>query len=324
MTSADPTQDIWSRLRAFCEHGHAWRYPPLTDNQARTLEMQFGVFLPLEERDRYMSIGNGFMERPQLTCYPPATEEQLRATEERLGFPLPPDLRRFYAEVANGGFDFDYCVLYGAIGGCGVNPRHRPNGPTIEELVRESDWRLHPRIEEALVRHPDRYVIVDSLPKDFLRIGDGGSSLIVINRLTGCLYVLDYWDELPDVIVEDPPYDPFHLQVQYMQALAPSLSAWFSRWLDGVRDTWQSDPQPLAADMVDTDDVPDPDGVWQGVYRFGPAWHVWEQPPDEEEHADNADVAIYMTYEGLGYTVTGVYPESPVDDAQDDWFVDAP
>lgn len=299
MTPADPTQDIWSRLRAYCEHGHALRYPPLTDDQARTLE-QHGIPIPPAERHNYTSIGNGFMERPQMTCYPPATEEQLRATEERLGFPLPPDLRRFYAEVANGGFDFDYCLLYGAIGGCGVNASHRMDGPTIEELAHESDWQLHPRIEEALLRHPDRYVIVDSLPKDLLRIGDSGSILIVINRLTGCLYKLDYWDELPDVVVEHPPYDPFYLQVLYMQALAPSLSAWFSRWLDGVRDTWQGDHQPLTAEMVESDDLPDPEVVWHGMYRFGPAWHVWERPPDDEDHAESADDAIYMTYESLG------------------------
>ncbi len=31
MTSAGPSQDIWSRLRDYCQHGHALKYPPLTD-----------------------------------------------------------------------------------------------------------------------------------------------------------------------------------------------------------------------------------------------------------------------------------------------------
>ena len=154
MATADPGQDIWARLRAYCQHGHALRYPPLTDEQARALE-QHGIYMLPEVRHRYTSVADGMMEREQIVLYPPATKEQLRATEEQLGFPLPPDLRCLYLEVANGGLNLRPVEFFlGAIGGCGEYAATRPDGQTIEAFANNSGWQLHPRIEEAL--HRDR------------------------------------------------------------------------------------------------------------------------------------------------------------------------
>src|SRR5690349_17641702 len=168
MTSADPSQDVWSRLRDYCQHGHELKYPPLTDEQARELERR-GTPIPPEEWRHFTSTGHGFRQRPEIVCYPFATEEQLSATEKRLGFALPVDLRRLYAEVANGGLNLGPSNrFHGAIGGCCQGAPYWNDGPTIDQLASDSNWQLHPRIEEALFRHPGWYVIADSLPEGFI------------------------------------------------------------------------------------------------------------------------------------------------------------
>ncbi len=229
MTSDDPAQDIWSRLRDYCQHDHALKCPPLTDEQALDLE-QHGIYIPPEERYHFTSTGHGFRERPEIICYPPATEEQLRATEERLGFPLPQDLRGLYAEVANGGLNLGSSyVFHGAIGGCCQSAPYRKDGPTIEQLVSDSDRRLHPRIEEALFRHPGNYVIADSTPEGFIFLADTGCSTgLEMDGATGQLYLIDCWDAAPDSQGDDSE----RRYLLTIEALAPSLSVWFERWLD--------------------------------------------------------------------------------------------
>jgi hypothetical protein len=255
---SDPTPDLWTRLRAYCEHGHALRYPTLTE---------------------------------EIECYPPATDEQLRATAERLGFPLPVDLRRLYAEVANGGLNLGPVqVFHGAIGGCGVNPRYWGYGPTIEELASMSGWRLHPRIEEALLRHPGRYVIADSTPEGFIWLGEDSELSLKIDGMTGRLYYTEFWGAFSD----EPPgrarvTGPSNLLS--IEAIAPSLSAWFARWLDDRRE--QLDEGPLLPEMVETADVPEPDAIWRGLYRIGPDWRMY---PEETDLAHDAAHALYWSY----------------------------
>src|SRR5690348_1051793 len=98
MSTADSGQDVWARLRAYCQYGHLEHYPPLTEEYVRELERDAGISFPPDMYHLYTPIPGGFMARPAVVCYPPATEEQLCATEEQLGYPLPADLRRLYSE----------------------------------------------------------------------------------------------------------------------------------------------------------------------------------------------------------------------------------
>src|SRR5690349_7327589 len=138
--SADPSdrpQDLWARLYRYYVDG--------------------SPTIPPGANHYYPSV---YDDNP--LDFPPATEEQVRTTEERLGYPLPLELRRIYIEFANGGLVVGPFVLYGAAGGCGANPLNQMDGPTIEDLASANAWQLHPQIEEALLCHLGRYVIVDS------------------------------------------------------------------------------------------------------------------------------------------------------------------
>ena len=211
----------------------------------------------------------------QFKRYPPATEEQLRATEEQLGFQLPPELRRLYSEIANGGVNLGIAhVFFGAIGGCPVNPGWRMD--TIEQLASESSWRLHPRIEESLLRNPGHYVVAESSPEGFLWIAEDSEISIEISRHTGYIYNTEYWGEIPARVPED-----FALEsLICIELVAPSLADWFKQWLDR---SWVTRPHgsELLPEMVETNDLPDPNIVWRGLYRFGPDWGP--SPDDAED-----------------------------------------
>jgi SMI1/KNR4 family protein SUKH-1 len=256
MRAEEDRQDIWSHLRAYRDDLSA-PIPPGWD-------------------------WYGLHTRARARLFAPATEEQLRATEERLGLPLPSDLRRLYTEITDGALNFGPVEVFRG----------------AEDLASESsDWRLHPRIGDALLRHPGSYVIVDSLPQDFLYIGGGHNcGDIAIDMLTGRLYDLDYWDDLPDVVIDNAPFEPLPFQLQYIQLAAPSLGVWFERWLDNRWLEQFSDHTRLFPEMVESGDLPDPDAVWRGLYRFGPRWHFWEQQPDDTDAAYDAQHAIYWTY----------------------------
>jgi len=272
MATADPDQDIWARLRAYCQHGHASKYPPLTEWQAHGLE-QHGVYMPSEAYPLYTSVTNGFMTREQIVLYPPATEEQVRETEERLGFSLPTDLRRLYMDVANGGINLGPVEFFlGAIGGCGEYAATRPDGQTIEAFANDSGWQLHPRIEEALLRHSGRYIVADSLPKGCVWIGQDSEISVAIDLRTGYIYCID---SLGALIRGEPGDDPvftrhlFFNQLMCIELVAPSLSVWFERWIDGTRGGSPRVHGELSPEMIETADLPDPDAVWRGFYRFG-------------------------------------------------------
>jgi hypothetical protein len=269
---SDPTIDVWSRLRAYRSSVSEQVIPQI---------------------DQFGSWGS-----QDVVCYPPATDEQLHATEEKLGFPLPPDLRRLYAEVANGGLNLGPVhVFHGAIGGCGVNPLYSGYGPTIEKLASMSGWRLHPRIEDALLRHPGRYVIADSLPDGFIYNGEDSEFSLEIDAATGHIYYSEGWGYLPDrqTEVHGGLFDLITIQ-----ANAPSLRAWFARWLDEVPYrgmlAYQDDWGELLPEMVETDDLPDPEVVWRGLYRFEPASKPQPEEMDLDDLAYDAEHAIYWTY----------------------------
>lgn len=295
MSSPNPPHDVWSRLRAYCA-SQAQKYPPLTDKQAHDLE-QHGIFLPPSERQHVTSIGNGFIERPEVICYPPATEEQLRATEEQLGYLLPPDLRRLYAEVANGGIHLGPVqVFLGAIGGCGEYADVRPDGRTIEAFANDKrdpsgmpGWQMHPRIEEALLRHPGRYIIADSLPESSVWIGQDSEISVAIDLRTGWIYSEEWLGELvPDEPGDDPACtgSSFFNQLMCIRMDAPSLSVWFARWLDEPWRLPPTDRGELQPEMVETNDLPDPDVVWRGFYRPGLAKRLQQ---GNGERADTGD-----------------------------------
>lgn len=280
MSTDDSRQDIWARLRAYCQNGQFERYPPLSEVQARELERNFGVTFPPDVYHLYTAMTDGFMHRPEVVCYPPATEEQLGATEEQLGFPLPPDLRRLYSEIANGGLNLGIAhVFHGAIGGCGEYADYRSDGRTIERLAPHGGWRLHPRIEEALLRSPGYYVVAESSPENFLWIAEDSQISVEINVHTGCIYNTEYWDRNPNA----PEDDPMANGLISIELVAPSLADWFEQWLD---ESWGKRPHggQLLTEMVETDDLPDPGVVWRGLYRFGPDWGP---RPDDGEDDDS-------------------------------------
>ena len=128
---------------------------------------------------------------------------------------------------------------------------------------------------------------------------------------TGRLYLMDCWGEAPDSQGDDSE----HRYLLTIEAWAPSLSICFERQGE------------LSAEMVETDDLPDPDVVWRGLYRFGLNWQIWEQPPEDTDLAHDAEHAIYWTYvddaerEQNGYD--GI-PISPPDEPHDEWFTTPP
>lgn len=213
--------------------------------------------------------------------FSPATEDEVQAAEERLGYTLPGDLRHLYSKIANGGVRLGPVDYF----------------PGVEDLAIRGDWQLHPQIEEALLRHPGRYVIVDSLPKSLIEIGSSQiDGYTAISLLTGYVYYVAYWDDLPDVIIDSSESEPVPLPVWFMALAAPSLSGWFERWLDNRWLEQFSDHSRLSPEMVEADDLLDPDAVWRGLYRFGPHWHFWEQPLDNTDVAYDSAHAIYWKY----------------------------
>jgi hypothetical protein len=246
----------------------------------------------------------------------------LRATEERLGFALPPDLRHLYAEVSNGGLNLGPVqVFHGAIDGCGIYAMARHDGETIEELTSTSGWRLHPRVEEALQRHPGRYVVADSSPDGFIWVAWDSDLSLEIDGMTGFVYYTEGWGYLPDAPPEREP-GPFDLIS--IAAEAPSLSVWFEHWLDGRTSLPLGDHGPLLPEMVETADLPDPDVVWRGLYRFGPNWNRLEQPPDDTDLTHDAEHAIYWTYIEDAEREQDSRYGSPAGELDDNWFVDEP
>ena len=154
MPGEDLTRDIWTELRAY-----RYAHPP----------------------DHDWCEAEGL-----LPYYAPTTEAQVRQTEAELGFPLPDELRRFYTAVVNGDFEFGLThIFYGATGGCPCQ-YECPSERTIGHLVSRSGRRRHPRVEEALLRHPRHYVVVDPEPEGVIQIGDQGCGIALqIDGATG-------------------------------------------------------------------------------------------------------------------------------------------
>jgi hypothetical protein len=76
--------------------------------------------------------------------------------------------------------------------------------------------------------------------------------------------------------------------------------------------------------MVETADLPDPDVVWRGLYRFGPNWNRLEQPPDDTDLTHDAEHAIYWTYIEDAEREQDSRYGSPAGELDDNWFVDEP
>jgi hypothetical protein len=150
---------------------------------------------------------------------------------------------------------------------------------TIEEQASASGWRLHPRIEEALLRHPRSYVISDSIPDGFLHVAGDSEISVEIDAHTGRVYRIGGWGWLPD----RPPDAPLgSFELFSIELYAPSLGEWFARWID---DTWHGGPHAfeLLPEMVDTSGQPDPETVWRELYRFGPDFAL--RPDDADDNA---------------------------------------
>ncbi|HEV8194001.1 MAG TPA: hypothetical protein VGP82_21345 [Ktedonobacterales bacterium] len=79
-----------------------------------------------------------------------------------------------------------------------------------------------------------------------------------------------------------------------LSLVAPPLGIWFSRWLDelyGVPGASWPNPRErrlLQPEMVETGDLPDPEVVWRGHYRFGLEWRP-RKSDDERLDAEPAE-----------------------------------
>lgn len=226
--------------------------------------------------------------------WPPATEAQLRRTDERLGFALPPDLRRLYAEIANGGHELG--PVFSLLGGEDGCPLHGYDVQgTVGAQVSRSDWRLHPRLEEVLLLHPGKRVVIDTPPGGFFLLGNPGESSLELDPFTGRLYTISSFADVP---IDDPAAvaEDGDMPVQHLDGLrlvAPSLAVWFTRWLDDIHGVGNG-PKPypherglLTPEMITTTDLIDPDAVWRGLYRFGPEWRLGTD--DDERLAAEPD-----------------------------------
>lgn len=223
---------------------------------------------------------------PDPRTFPPATEAQLRATEDALGLTLPPFLRALYARVGNGGFDLGPgWILYGADGGC--PNRDGEQSRTIGQLLSRSGWRLNPRVEEALLRHPGRVVVSDSRPDGFLQIGDWGCGISIeldCTSKTARVYLVGYWGELP-AEANQAGTSLFDIQL-----VAPSLEDWFERWLDGKDvDVLQGTLSRKQVDLVGITDAEEAAAVWKGLYWFDERWFTPPESPDADEDEDDGD-----------------------------------
>jgi hypothetical protein len=261
MYDLDPASEVWARLRTYLAS------PALFNNA----ETQRAVYTP-----------NGEIWREPIVPYPPASERQLRQTEAELGFPLPSELRQFYAEVANGGRNLGRTdVLHGAAGGC--PERGVAGGNTIGQLVWRGEWQLHPRLEEALLRHIGRSILVDSPPGLFLRLGEeeGYNMTTLLDVATGRIYLAEYSDTVQ-------PADGPEQSLYWLCVWAPSLGAWFADWLDERTSRertqrWPYNTGKLMPDHVDTVGLPNSGVIWRGTYRYSDDWWFFPKEPNEED-----------------------------------------
>lgn len=240
MYDLESAAEVWPRLRAYLE-----RHPP----QPGWEQLHGYHYYPV-------------------AC-PPATAGQLSAAEERLGTALPEDLRRLYTEVANGGYALGPVItFYSATPNLAYGFGYWDTIVGHDELIdRPEPWSLHPRIADALLRHRDRFVLVDSPPASVISVGDAGCGIdIQLDVRTGQVYSYKYWGEIT-------PADGAEQILCTCKAEAPSLGAWFARWLDereANRPYERVYLRQLTADLVETDDLADPDVVWRGIYRLEP------------------------------------------------------
>ena len=192
MYDLEPAAEVWPRLRAYLE-----RHPPQ----------------PGWER------WHGYHEHP-IAC-PPATAGQLSAAEERLGIALPEDLRRLYTEVANGGHELGPVLMfYSATPNLAYGFDYWDTIVGQDELIaRPEPWSLHPRIADAILRHPDHYVLVDSPPASVISVADAGCGIgVQLDVRTGRVYSYEYWGEIM-------PADGAGQTLCTFKAEAPSLGA---------------------------------------------------------------------------------------------------
>jgi hypothetical protein len=134
---------------------------------------------------------------------------------------------------------------------------------------------------------------------------------------TGRLYLMDCWDEAPD----SQGNDSERRYLLTLEAWAPSLSVWFERWLDDTEHEHNERQDELSSEMVETDDLTDPDVVWRGLYRFGLGW---EGSSEDTDLAHDAEHAIYWTYVEDAEREQSTRYSSPAGELDDDWCVDEP
>lgn len=251
------------------------------------MDDELARYRSLCERIRACWTGKGMM----FSC-PPATEEQLQVTEEQLGYPLPPLLRMLYKDVANGGngliWEEDQFPLIGAHGGYPSPPRGRsPDGrwlpgPTIEQLVSHSGWRLHPCIEDALRRHPGRSVVCSQPPEGFVSIGDAGSFGYELDLVSGCVYASWFGGDLP---LEDNQVEPLLELNFYRSSLEELIGEFLAQVGCGVGSATGANRPPmeygdLTQGMLDPACEANAATVWRGLYR-GVEQIIHPDEPDE-------------------------------------------
>jgi len=249
------------------------------------------------------SYTTAFWECDQIRVRP-ASEAQLHATEEQLGFPLPPFLRALYSRVANGGYGLGPANdFYGAEGGW--PNRYRAEERTIGQLASRSGWRMHERIEAALMRHPGHYVLSDESPDGFIEVADYGCAISAqVDRHTGRVYHVG-----PGAVI--PLADGEELFLRGIEFVAPSLAEWFRRWLDPTSGSAAFEDELVMPDDVDVSGLEDPDIVWRGLYRL-----ELESAEPEDWEATSGDELPWWDGAVLGPDKDWIASEDDVQDVQ--------
>lgn len=233
------------------------------------------------QEQRYLDISRRIREGCRALniefTYPPATETQLLVTERELGVSIPPLLRAIYQEVANGGnglvwYDEEWSLV-GATGGYPLQGVDQSNPTTLGQHLSRSNWRLHPRIVDALRSHRHRWVYCDEWPEGFIELAWVGHGIALLDTFTGHIYQ-GAEDGDPLLIAENHA-----IQLRYLQFYRESLEDWINDWLSLMdvaspaipqainKEESKQEPGELTLDMVDLTDTDDECIIWSGLYR---------------------------------------------------------
>jgi hypothetical protein len=149
-----------------------------------------------------------YQDAPRQAPLPPATDAQVTAVEQVLGRPLPELLRRMYTEIAIGGFG--------------------PGADGFTYLIADQSGPYPPRSLPHVYEDDRR----EGLP-EWVQLAPDGCSCYWYVSLTAPYPVYYYdWDAWDSHLPEPPPPE------QGIHHVAPTLTEWLWRWVEGRHLQW--------------------------------------------------------------------------------------